>query len=495
MQINERSLADVAHAPRSNHDDPYSKVQLSANMISRLENLAPWRIDPPLIKFPKGGPKFEGGNATVSRAYLTFSPDDTEDRVGEPKVGSLTASNSPSESGGGDERREAEGSDEEGRHRREFAFDRQEQELDSETSGQRKAVAVKQMRMKTQYNLVRVLGLTIREAEFLVGLSHENIIELEGFVKDLSKNTIWLVFPWEENGTLKDFIASAEWEIPERISLLHDVARGVEYLHGRKPPICHGDLKSVNVLVNSECRAVITDFGSARHHTTKGPNRERERVENDPQPVASPEATFCPSTNTITMTCNQYTLRWAAPELLVEDDASLASDVWALGCVAYEVMTNSIPFQDVKDYIVVERVVRGDLPSISSDARMVLIQALCTLVRQCWNIDPSKRPTAEGCRGAIAWMPMIIPNPVRTTGAPELAGRSAKLLMQLGRMHQGQSDYFNASKYYAEALNLYAGIADRNGEANALLDLAPISGSFRIFYKVYVTGPILVNVL
>ncbi|KIO24469.1 hypothetical protein M407DRAFT_76971, partial [Tulasnella calospora MUT 4182] len=255
----------------------------------------------------------------------------------------------------------------------------------------------------------RLSQLTIREAEFLVSLSHENIIKLEGFAEDLSRNMVWLVFPWEENGTLKDFIASAEWEIPERISLLHDVARGVEYLHGREPPICHGDLKSVNVLVNSECRAVITDFGSAHHPNTRDRKKERGRSKNDPQPAPSPEATFCRSTNTITLTCNHYTLRWAAPELLGEDDASLASDVWAFGCVAYEAMTNSIPFQDVKDAVVVKRVVRGDLPSISSDARMALIQALCTLVRQCWSIDASKRPTSEDCRGAIAWM-------VRTTG-------------------------------------------------------------------------------
>ncbi|KIO23007.1 hypothetical protein M407DRAFT_44639, partial [Tulasnella calospora MUT 4182] len=209
--------------------------------------------------------------------------------------------------------------------------------------------------------------LTLREAEFLVKLSHENIIKLEGFVEGVSRNMIWLVFPWEENGTLKHFIASAEWEIPERIWLIDDVARGIEYLHGREPPICHGDLKSINILVNSEFRAVISDFGSA--------------------------PTLCSSTNTITLTCNQYTLRWAAPELLENDEASLASDMWAFGCV----MTNFIPFQDVKDSIVIKRVVRGDLPSISSDARMLLIQSLCTLVKHCWSIDPSGRPTADDC--------------------------------------------------------------------------------------------------
>ncbi|KIO17636.1 hypothetical protein M407DRAFT_58798, partial [Tulasnella calospora MUT 4182] len=103
--------------------------------------------------------------------------------------------------------------------------------------------------------------LTLREAEFLVKLSHENIIKLEGFVEDVSKQMIWLVFPWEDNGTLKDFVTATDWEIPERISLLNDVARGVEYLHTRTPPIFHGDLKSINILVNSKCRAVLTDFG------------------------------------------------------------------------------------------------------------------------------------------------------------------------------------------------------------------------------------------
>lgn len=94
------------------------------------------------------------------------------------------------------------------------------------------------MKIETQEEVARVLGvglvpsngsndsalkfsqLTLREMEFLVSLCHENIIRLEGFVEDLSKEMIWLVFPWEANGTLKEFIAVKEWEIPERISLV-----------------------------------------------------------------------------------------------------------------------------------------------------------------------------------------------------------------------------------------------------------------------------------
>ncbi|KIO33091.1 hypothetical protein M407DRAFT_37419, partial [Tulasnella calospora MUT 4182] len=181
-----------------------------------------------------------------------------------------------------------------------------------------------------------------REAEFLVDVTHENVIAFEGFVEELSKNVIWLVFPWKDNGNLRDFAASGDWRIPERISLIRDVCRGVDYLHSRRPPICHGDLKSVNILVNSEYHAVITDFGSAR--------------------PSSFEATLCTSTNTITLTGDRFTLRWAAPELLQEYPSSLQSDIWALGWVAYEVMTNSFPFKGVGEAIVIKRVIQGDLP-------------------------------------------------------------------------------------------------------------------------------------
>lgn len=67
-------------------------------------------------------------------------------------------------------------------------------------------------------------------------------------------------------------------------------------------------------------------------------------------------------------------------------------------------MTSSIPFEGVKDTKVVIRVIQGDLPSITVDARMSLIQALCSLMIRCWSIDSFKRPTAAECRKEIEWM-------------------------------------------------------------------------------------------
>mgnify|MGYP001544213619 CR=1 FL=1 len=116
------------------------------------------------------------------------------------------------------------------------------------------------MKMKTPDEVVQVLGvsavlfnrvkdsalspsqLALREAEFLAKLSHKNVLKLEGFAEDASKNVVWLIFPWEANGTLKDFVASCEWEIPERLSLVRSVS--FPYASRQPSEICNSDLRS-----------------------------------------------------------------------------------------------------------------------------------------------------------------------------------------------------------------------------------------------------------
>lgn len=93
----------------------------------------------------------------------------------------------------------------------------------------------------------------------------------------------------------------------------------------------------LNVLVNRGRRGVITDFGCARRLQQPDLSMQIEQLQ-EPSRSAQPlNVTFHPSNNIITLTGNGYTLRWAAPELLVEDQLSLWSDIWALGWIAYEV--------------------------------------------------------------------------------------------------------------------------------------------------------------
>ncbi|KIO28948.1 hypothetical protein M407DRAFT_21854 [Tulasnella calospora MUT 4182] len=351
-------------APRSDNEDSGAESRLNAKLRDKLDQLAQWRIHPSLITFPKQAPEFHGGYATVSGALWAVTSG-REDGMSQSDVleggvmgpSSRTGRSIPGVStpeGDSDTKRKKKETDRSSVGRKMKLMSKGEGLLmkllgRTATSPARvvdewasrssnpdyKTVAVR--KMKISGDKARILGLTLREAGFLVKLSRRNIIKLDGFVEDISKNVIWLVFPWEENGSLRDFVASADWEIPERISLIRDVARGVEYLHSRTPPLYHGDLKSVNVLVSSECRAVITDFGSARRLTAKDLEKGRERTGHKPQEGLLLDVKFSAATRTMTLTGDKHTLRWAAPELLNGDPPGLWSDIWALGWVGYEV--------------------------------------------------------------------------------------------------------------------------------------------------------------
>ncbi|KAG8922850.1 hypothetical protein FRC01_013527, partial [Tulasnella sp. 417] len=146
-----------------------------------MAKLAHRRLDPGRIEFPEDGREFRGGHATVSKGCMRGSLDTGGSSEALGRSGML------------------------GR------FD-MHGPLDIE-------LAVKKMRIAEDTDLERALGLAVREAQFLEGLMHPNIVRFKGFAEDISNGIIWLVFPWFDNGNLKDFVALLDWEIPERISL------------------------------------------------------------------------------------------------------------------------------------------------------------------------------------------------------------------------------------------------------------------------------------
>ncbi|KAG9020861.1 hypothetical protein FS837_007806, partial [Tulasnella sp. UAMH 9824] len=107
-----------------------------------------------------------------------------------------------------------------------------------------RTVAVKKLRLINDMTEEKRFCAFVNELRVLDKLSHPNIVEIIGFVEDVESRIAWLVFPWEENGNLRQFLRSGTWELPERVSLIADVTTGLEYLHTRQPPIRHGDLKS-----------------------------------------------------------------------------------------------------------------------------------------------------------------------------------------------------------------------------------------------------------
>ncbi|KAG9038121.1 hypothetical protein FS837_001312 [Tulasnella sp. UAMH 9824] len=374
-------------------------------------------------------------------------------------------------------------------------------------------VAVKKFRLDEDTKDDRVLALLANEIHLLSELSHPNIVSIVGFVEDAGDAIAWMIFRWEENGNLREFIGSANWELPERLSLIYDVSEGLAYLHTREKPICHGDLKSLNILINANNRALITDFGSARvldprSGSTSGdlPTSNRKLPLNmDPSTnTNSPKAELAQSGQCITMTGPTWTLRWAAPELLEGRLPDFASDIWAFGWICWEAITGLFPFSGQSDVTAVDRICQGELPTLRDDADLRQIQALCTLMSDCWESHPEDRPSAATCQTRISWMGRVTPSRSTETRSAALlsaiawmhlwngrvddAERHFRLTLEiarsaqdkvsiaiaiegLGTIHTHRNENAKAVALYTEACEVYAAIGNQLGRAGALRSL------------------------
>lgn len=110
------------------------------------------------------------------------------------------------------------------------------------------------------------------EINILKQINHSNIIRLSGFC--LHEGNTYLVYEFAENGSVSDWLHSTKnkpknidsvlgWK--QRVQIAHDIADALNYLHNFiTPPYVHKNLKCSNVLLDSNMRAKITNFGLAR---------------------------------------------------------------------------------------------------------------------------------------------------------------------------------------------------------------------------------------
>ncbi|XAR72660.1 Non-specific serine/threonine protein kinase [Bertholletia excelsa] len=96
------------------------------------------------------------------------------------------------------------------------------------------------------------------EVETLSGLKHENVVQLFGYCYGKGMNAIVYNFL---NGSLKQRLGRMKWR--ERMRVAIGVAKALEYLHSRSPPVIHRDVKSSNILLSDNCHPQLSDFGAA----------------------------------------------------------------------------------------------------------------------------------------------------------------------------------------------------------------------------------------
>ncbi|EQC41337.1 TKL protein kinase [Saprolegnia diclina VS20] len=212
----------------------------------------------------------------------------------------------------------------------------------------------------------------VDEILMLSRLHHGHITELIGVSFTVPDHALCFLIEYMDQGDLRDLLVQntpATYILPRKVAAALSVAQALVYLHNLK--IIHRDLKSRNVLVDSLKGAKLCDFGVAR--------------------LASSHDT---------MTVGVGTYRWMAPEVLSENQYTVAADVFSFGMVLSEIVTHRIPYADIKsrtgqplvDTAIISLVVNGAItPTLPPDCAPWLVE----LILRCIATEPHQRPTAR----------------------------------------------------------------------------------------------------
>ncbi|HXJ15990.1 MAG TPA: protein kinase [Candidatus Polarisedimenticolia bacterium] len=216
-----------------------------------------------------------------------------------------------------------------------------------------------------------------REAQVLASLNHPNIAAIYGLEE--SGATRALVMELVEGETLADQLKSGAIRSDDALPVAKQIADALEYAHERG--IIHRDLKPANVKVTPEGTVKVLDFGLAKAL--------------DPGATSSPTGTApLQDSPTLTAAATQAgvilgTAAYMSPEQARGKTVDRRADIWAFGCVLYEMLTGKRPFEgetvtDVLAALVVKEPDWDALPTTTS-------ASIQKLIRRCLTKDPKQR--------------------------------------------------------------------------------------------------------
>ena len=171
-----------------------------------------------------------------------------------------------------------------------------------------------------------------REAQVLASLNHPNVAAIYG-IED-SGSTHALVLELVEGPTLADRIAKGPIALDEALPMAKQIAEALEAAH--EQGIIHRDLKPANIKVRDDGTVKVLDFGLAK------------ALALDPASVTSTDAANSPTITSPAMTLHGVilgTAAYMAPEQARGKPIDKRADVWAFGCVLYEMLTGRRAFQ------------------------------------------------------------------------------------------------------------------------------------------------------
>ena len=232
------------------------------------------------------------------------------------------------------------------------------------------------------------LGRFTREAQLLASLNHPNIAAIYGFEESAGssgRRIQALVLELVDGPTLAERINRGAVPMDESLAIARQIADALDAAHGQN--IVHRDLKPANIKLRSDGRVKVLDFGLAKLTGAA----DRSSIAGITSDAIGKSPTFLPTMSPAVTAFGVIigTAAYMSPEQARGRPADKRSDVWAFGCVLFEMLTGRRPFKadDVSGTVaaILERQPSWDQLPPATPA------PIRRLLRRCLEKDPHRR--------------------------------------------------------------------------------------------------------
>ena len=208
-----------------------------------------------------------------------------------------------------------------------------------------------------------------REAEAVAAMDHPNIVTI--YSVEESDGTHFLTMSYIEGESVGQKVAPGGIDLDQLFEIAIPLADALAAAHEKG--VTHRDLKPANIMITSDGRVKVLDFGLAK-------------LAEDVTPHGDDEPTQALTREGLVV----GTVPYMSPEQVEGKTVDHRTDIFSLGVLLYEMSTGDRPFQGENSAQVVSSILRDDPPTVA-ERKAELPFHLSRIVRHCLEKDPKKR--------------------------------------------------------------------------------------------------------